>query len=164
MSTKICPNCNVEVLAIANLCKHCFHDFHYVAPKKQSPLWTLLFLAVGTSFVSAAVFAHIYGQQKVVNISIDKDNKSLVFTTKYPDRTEAKQVAWKDISTVEYIKNTRPAPFQVWVVTVSGDRYAFAEGSVMLDVEARRLAETIGKPVTEKDEYEGTRRDQSGTP
>ncbi len=164
MSTKICPNCNVEVLAIANLCKYCFHDFLYVAPKKQSPLWTLLFLAVGTSFVSAAVFAYIYGQQKAMNISIDKENKSLVFTTKYPDHTEAKRVLWKDISSVEYLKNAGSPPFQVWVVTVSGERHEFAAGNEMQDVEARQLAETIGKPLTEKGGYEGSRRDQSGAP
>ena len=46
MNTKICPNCNAEVPGVAHLCKHCFHDFHVVMPKRKSPLFTLLFLAV----------------------------------------------------------------------------------------------------------------------
>ncbi len=151
MSTKICPNCNAEVPAIANLCKHCFHDFHYVPPKKKSPLWTLLFLALGTSVVSAMVFAHIYAQQKVMNISIDRETKSIVFTTKYPDRTDADRVAWGDIASVEYLKNGEGKPHQVWVVTTGSKRYLYSESNDMLTIEAHRLAETIARPLVERD-------------
>lgn len=158
VSTKLCPNCSADVPAIANLCKHCFHDFHVVVPKKKSPLWTLLFLAVGTSFVAAAVFAHIYGTNKVMNIAIDKGTKSIVFTTKYPDHTEAERVLWKDIAFIEYLKGASPAPYQVWVVTTSGERFEFSEGNEPQDAESRRLAESIGKSpdsIIVKDSYAG---------
>ncbi len=151
MSTTICPNCNAEVPAIANLCKHCFHDFHYVPPKKKSPLWTLLFLALGTSLVSAMVFAHIAAQQKVMNISIDRETQSIVFTTKYPDRTEADRVKWSEVASVEYLLHGEGKLFQVWVVTTGSKRYLYSESDDMLTLEAHRLAETIRRPLVERD-------------
>ena len=151
MSTKICPNCNAEVPAIANLCKQCFHDFHYVAPKKKSPLWTLLFLALGTSIVSAMVFAHIYAQQKVMHISIDRETASIVFTTKYPDRTDADRVKWSDVASVEYLLHGEGKLYQVWIVTTGGKRYLYSESNDMLTVDAHRLAETIKRPLVERD-------------
>ncbi len=151
MSTKICPNCSAEVPAIANLCKHCFHDFHYVPPKKKSPLWTVLFLILGTSVVAAMVFAHIYSRQKVMHISLDRETKSIVFTTKYPDRTDADRVNFGDIASVEYLKNATGKPYQVWVVTTSSKRFLYAESNDMLTTEAHRLAETISRPLVERD-------------
>ena len=158
---KNCPNCHAEVPAIANLCKHCMHDFNVQAPKKSNPLWTILFLALATAMVSAMVFAHIYGQQKDTHITVDRETKSIVFTTKYPDRTDVDRVFWKDISSVEYLKNTQPLPFQVWVVTNNGDRFEYTESREMLDVDAQRLADMIGKTVVIKDEYKGGSREGS---
>jgi ribosomal protein L40E len=151
VSTKLCPNCNADVPAIANLCKHCFHDFHRVEPRKKSPLWTLLFLALGTSLVSAMAFAHIYAQQKVMNISIDRETASIVFTTKYPDRTDAERVKWSDVSSVEYLLHGEGKLYQVWVVTTGSKRYLYSESDDMLTIEAHRLAETIGRPLVERD-------------
>ncbi|MSQ02410.1 MAG: hypothetical protein EXR71_11055 [Myxococcales bacterium] len=151
MSTKICPNCNAEVPAIANLCKHCFHDFHYVAPKKKSPVWTLLFLGVGTSFVMASIFAFMYGQQKVTTSVVDRETKSMVFTTKTPHDVTTDRVYWKDISAVEDVRHAKPVPYQVWVVKTDGSRYLYAEDTDTLTIEAFRLAEKIGKTVVPKD-------------
>lgn len=172
MSTKICPNCNAEVPAIANLCKHCFHDFHIVPPKKKSPLWTLLFLAVGTALVMSMVFAHIYAQQRLVNITIDKSTESIVVVTTFPEkeadgrnRQETVRVPWKEVASIEYIKNTEPAPYQVWFITTNGDRYEYTEGRDLLDIEAQRLSDTIHKPVIIKDLYEGPElKGQQGNP
>lgn len=155
MSTKICPHCNAEVPAIANLCKHCFHDFHVVVAPKKSPWWTLLFLGVGTSLVAAWAFAYLQSQYKTSNISIDRETQSIVFTTKYPDRTEASRVFFKDVASVEYVKNTTPLPFMVYVVTTKGERYVYSGGNDSLDYQARELAGEIGKTVIEKDDYPG---------
>jgi ribosomal protein L40E len=163
-ATKICPSCNAEVPAIANLCRHCFHDFHFVPPKKKSPLWTLLFLAVGTAIVSALMFMYIYDQQRVTNISIDRETKSIVFTTVTPDGPDAERVYWKDISTIEYIQNTKPQPFQVWVVATNGERYQYSVSSDPLDYDARTLSEITGKSVVNKDEYDGPKRRKPGEP
>lgn len=151
MSTKICPNCNAEVPAIANLCKHCFHDFHVVPPPKKSPLWTLLFLALGTSLVSAMVFAHIYAQQKVMTNVVDKETKSIVFTTKTPDDVDSVRVYWKDISAVEYLTHAEGMEHQVWIVRTDGKRNLYTESNENLTIDAHRLSETVGKPLVERD-------------
>lgn len=155
VSTKICPNCNAEVPSIANLCKHCFHDFHVVVAPKKSPWWTLLFLGVGTSIVAAWAFAYLQGQYKTSNISIDRGSQLMVFTTKYPDRTEASRVYFKDVAQVEYVKNTAPQPFMIFVVTKKGERFTFAGSGEPIDYKARDLATELGATVIEKDEYAG---------
>lgn len=154
MSTKICPNCGAEVPSIANLCKHCFHDFHVVVPKKKSPLFTLLVLAFSCAIVAAIVFGYVKGQHRTYKISVDQETQSIVFTTKYADRTEADRVYFKDISTVEYATNTHPMPFEVAVVTTSGKRYIYQQGTDPLDFQAKQLGEYVQKPVVTKSEYE----------
>jgi ribosomal protein L40E len=154
VSTKICPNCNAEVPGVANLCKHCFHDFNVVVPKKKSPLFTLLFLAVGTAIVSAGAYGYIYSQNKTYKISVDQETKSIVFTTKYADHVETDRVMFKDVASVEYVKNAEPRPFEVAVVTARGDRYVYQQGDDPLDYQARQLATLMDKPLAEKDNYE----------
>lgn len=154
MSTKICPNCNAEVPSVANLCKHCFHDFNVIPPKKKSPLFTLLFLAVGTAIVSAGAYSYVYNQHKTFKISVDQETRSIVFTTKYADHIESDRVDWKDVATIEYIKNAQPRPFEVAIVTAKGERYVYQQSSDPLDYQARQLGEMLDKPVAEKDNYE----------
>ena len=152
MSTKICPNCNAEVPNVAHLCKHCFHDFHVVVPKKKSPLFTILFLAVGTALVSAGVYGYIHGQNRTFKISLDQETESIVFTTRYTDRTEADRVFWKDVSMVEYVKNTSPRPFEVAVVTLKGSRYVYQQSDEPIEYQAQQLADMIKRPIVTKDE------------
>lgn len=152
MSHKLCPNCNADVPEVANLCKHCFHDFRAAPPKKRSPFWTLVWLGVGTSLVSAAAFAYIQAQQRTFKISIDQETESIVFTEMTVDGPKSDRVAWRDIAQVEYRKNTRPRPFEVAVITASGDRFVYASSHDMLNVQARSLGEQVGRPVVTVDE------------
>jgi len=152
VSTKICPNCNAEVPGVAHLCKHCFHDFHMVVAKKKSPLFTVLFLAVGTALVSAGVYGYIHGQNRTSKISVDQETESIVFTTTYADHTEADRVFWKDVSMVEYVKNTSPHQFEVAVVTVKGGRHVYQQGDEPLEYPAQALADAIKRPLVTKDE------------
>jgi ribosomal protein L40E len=154
VNVKNCPNCNAEVPSVANLCKHCFHDFNVVVPKKKSPLFTLLFLAVGTALVSAIAYGYIYDQNKTSKISLDQETESIVFTTRYADHIESDRVFWKDVTTVEYVKNTQPRPFEVAVVTTKGERFVFEQGDDPLDYQAQQLADTIKRPLSVKDQYE----------
>jgi len=154
VNTKICPNCNADVPGVANLCKHCFHDFNMVIVKQKSPLFTILFLLLGMSIVSAIAFGYMHGAHKSSRISVDEETKSIVFTTKYADRTEADRIYFKDITTIEYVKNARPRPFEVAVVTTKGDRYVYKQSVDPLDYQALQLSEVIGKPISEKDNYE----------
>ena len=152
MNTKICPNCNAEVPGVAHLCKHCFHDFHVVMPKRKSPLFTLLFLAVGTALVSAAAYGYIHSQNRTFKISIDQETKSMVFTTRYTDKTDVDRVYFKDVATVKYVMNTSPHMFEVDVVTIKGDRFVYQQSDEPLEYAARLLGENIGKPVVIRDE------------
>jgi uncharacterized protein (UPF0333 family) len=152
LSTKVCPNCSAEVTSVANLCKYCFHDFNVVIPKKKSALFTVLFLAVGTAIVSAMAFAYIHDQNKTFKISVDQETKSIVFTTTYSDHTEADRVYFKDINAVEYVKNAQPRPFEVAILT-GNKRYVFEQSSDPLDYKAKTLAEQLGAPYSEKDDY-----------
>ena len=147
MSTKICPSCQTEVPALANLCKHCFHDFHLPVVKRSSPLWTILFLAVGTAIVTAMAYGYIQSQQHTQNISIDPETKSIVFTTTWSDHTEANRVFYKDIDRIEYVKNAHPRPFEIAIVTTDGDRYIYQQSADPLAYPAKQLGDTIGHRV-----------------
>lgn len=155
MSTKICPNCNAEVPSVAHLCKHCFHDFHVVVPKRKSPLFPILLFAVGSALVSAMAYGYIHGQNRAYNISLDQETQSIVFTTRYSDRTEAERVYFKDVSTVEYVKNTSPRPFEVAVLTTKGDRHIYMQSDEPLEFQSQQLADTIKRPVITRDEAGG---------
>ncbi|MFZ5478139.1 MAG: hypothetical protein ACOZNI_15335 [Myxococcota bacterium] len=154
VNSKVCPNCNAEVPQIANLCKHCFHDFNMVVPKKKSPLFTILFLAFGCAIVSAMAFGYIHSQNRTFKISVDQETESIVFTTKYADRTEADRVFFKDITNVEYAKNTQPRPFEIAIVTTKGARYVYQQGDDPLDFQAQQLAELLDKPLAVTGEIE----------
>lgn len=154
MNTKICPHCNAEVPSVANLCKHCFHDFNVPVAKKKSPLFPILLLAVGMAIVSAAAFGYVRGQQRTYNITVDEETKSFVFTTKYADRTEADRVYFKDVTSVEYAKNTQPRPFEIAIVTAEGDRFVYKQSGEPLDYDANVLSEKLGKPLAVRDSYE----------
>ena len=151
MSTKVCPNCGAEVPQVANLCKHCFHDFKAVVAKRKSPLYSILLLALGCAIVSAIAFGYMQEQSKTFKISVDKETESIVFTTRYATRTEADRVLFKDVASIEYVRNTRPRPFEVAILTTKGDRYVYKQGDDPLDFEAKQLAELTGRPFVERD-------------
>lgn len=152
MSTKICPNCNAEVPGVAHLCKHCFHDFNVVLPKRKSPLFPVLLFLLGAALVSAGAYGYIIDQNRVYTISLDEETQSIVFTTVYADGPQADRVYWKDVSNVEYVMNTSPRPFQVDVVTVKGERFVYKQGDEPLDFAAQTLADTIKRPMVTRDE------------
>jgi hypothetical protein len=154
LSTKNCPNCGAEVPSVANLCKHCFHDFHMVVPKRKSPLFPILLFAVGTAIVTALTYGYVHGQQRTFKISVDTETESIVFTTRYADRTEADRVYFKDISAVEYVMNARPRPFEIAIVTTGGDRFVYQQADEPLDFAATQLGELLEKPVVRKDEVD----------
>jgi hypothetical protein len=147
---KSCPNCNAEVPAVANLCKHCFHDFHTVVAKRKSPLWPVLFFALGSALVSAAAYAHIHSVNRTSKVSIDGETERIVFTTVYASGPESTQVFFKDVATVEYVMDASPRPFEVAVVTSSGERHVMSQADDSLDFKARQLSEMLGKPLVTK--------------
>lgn len=151
MSTKVCPNCEAEVPQVANLCKQCFHDFKAVVAKRKSPLFSVLLLALGCAIASAVAFGYMQEQSKTFKISIDKETQSIVFTTRYAKRTEADRVLFKEVASIEYVRNTRPRPFEVAILTAKGDRYVYKQDDDPLDYEAKQLADLTGRPFVERD-------------
>lgn len=154
MSTKVCPNCGAEVPSVANLCKHCFHDFNMVVPKRKSPWFTLLVLAASTAIVAALAFSYIHSQSRTFKISVNKETEQIVFVTKYADHTESDTVPFKDVSAVEYVMNAHPRPFEIAILTTRGDRYVYQQGDDQLDLAAQKLGEFLGKPVVTRDQYD----------
>ncbi len=157
MSTKFCPNCGAEVPDVANLCKHCFHDFNVVQPKKKSPFWTILFLAFGTSLVAAGAFAWQHSAGASLRVTVDEETESIVFTTTYADRTEADRVPFKDISSIELNRNASPLRNEIEVISTDGERYLFAQSNNPLDIEAQRLSENTKRPLVIKDDSPGAK-------
>lgn len=155
MSTKFCPNCGAEVPDVANLCKHCFHDFNVTPPKKKSPLWTIIFLAFGTSIVAAASFAWQHGSGASLRVTVDEETESIVFTTTYADRTEAERVMFKDIASIELNRNASPMRNEIEVVAVDGERHLFAQSNNPLEIEAKKLADNTKRPLVVKDDSPG---------
>lgn len=152
MSTKICPNCNAEVPSVAHLCKHCFHDFHVVMPKRKSPLFPVLLFAAGSAIVAAIAYGYMHDANRTYNISLDQETESIVFTTVYSDRTEADRVYFKDISTIEYVKNTSPRNFEVAVLTTKGERFIYMQSDEPLEYQGSQLADGLKKPMITRDE------------
>lgn len=137
---------------VANLCKHCFHDFKAPVVKRKSPLFPIVLLGLGCAIVSAIAFGYMQDQNKTFKISIDRETESIVFTTRYATRTEADRVYFKDVATVEYVKNTQPRPFEVAILTTKGERYVYKQGDEPLDYQAKQLSELIERPFIERDE------------
>lgn len=152
MSTKICPNCNAEVPSVANLCKHCFHDFNVVVPKRKSPLFPALLFAAGSAIVAAIAYGYMHDANRTYNISLDEETESLVFTTVFADRTEADRVYFKDVTTIEYVKNTTPRAFEVAVVTARGERFVYMQSDDPLEYQGNQLADKLKKPLIQRDE------------
>jgi ribosomal protein L40E len=157
MNTKICPNCGAEVPTIANLCKHCFFDFNLPPPKRQSPLWPILFLAFGTSMVAAASYAYQHTTGASRRVTVDEETESIVFTITYADRTEAERIRFKEISSIELDRNASPMHYEIEVISTGGERFVFAQSNSPLEMEAQKLAETTGRPLVVKDDSPGAK-------
>jgi hypothetical protein len=148
VSHKICPNCNAEVPAVANLCKHCFHDFHTVVAKRSSPLWPLLFLALGSGIVSVMAFSDMHGNSRTSRVAIDGETDRIVFTEVYSDGPKSTQIFFKDVESVEYKMDGSPRPFEVAILTTSGERLVMSQGDEPLEYKARQMAEMLDRPMT----------------
>ena len=154
MDTKICPNCNAEVPAVANLCKHCFHDFHHVVAKRKSPIFPALFLALATGIVAIGAASYVHSVNRTMRVSVDESTESIVFTTTYARGTTSERVFFKDIASVEYVKNGTPLPFEVAVLTANGARHVLRQAEDPLEFEARKLSERVERPLAIKGELE----------
>ena len=69
----------------------------------------------------AAFFYAMRENQASEHIVVDKETTSIIFTTKYADRTETDRISFDDVAKVEMIIGGDIATFEVYVVTLSGE-------------------------------------------
>jgi hypothetical protein len=147
VSFKTCPSCNAEVPDVANLCKHCFHDFSVVVRKPKSALWPVLLLAFGSAIVSAAAFGYMHSANRTVRAAIDGETQRIVFATTTSSGAKAEQVLFKDIASVNYFKDGKPRPYEVAAVGTNGERYTLRQADDPIEGEARIWAAALEKPL-----------------
>lgn len=156
METKICPNCGAEVVSIANLCKHCFHDFTVKPVVRKSPVFPLLLLALATSLVAAGVYSWQASLIHVSRIVVDNETQTIVFATAYPGKIDADRVKFADVASIEYLKHATKFPYQIDVVTRSGERFVYDQSDRQLDYAVASLEKTLNLRAVTKDAAEGT--------
>ncbi|MCK6518064.1 zinc ribbon domain-containing protein [Myxococcota bacterium] len=151
MSTKTCPSCGADVPEAAPRCKHCFHDFTEVAPRSSSGLMGLLGLIAAMAVAGAAFFYAMRENQASEHIVVDKETTSIIFTTKYADRTETDRISFDDVAKVEMIIGGDIATFEVYVVTLSGESHLVNQSKEKtLRGYAERIASVMDKPYIER--------------
>lgn len=156
MSTKTCPSCQEEVPTAAPRCKHCFHDFTEAPPKKSGGPIALLGMLAVMALIAAGVF-YLKGQRPgAESVLVDAETASVIFTTKYKDRTETDRVNFDQVANVEMVTGGKGARYQIVLVTLSGDRYVLeSSDSKPLSGQAEHYAAVIDKPLVEKNEARG---------
>lgn len=152
MATKDCPSCGAEVPAQAPRCKHCFHDFTE-APKKSgmSGLVGFLLMLAAMAIIGTATFWFVGQRQAQERIVVDEETQSIVFTTKYADRTETDRVKFDDVAKVEVIMGGSNATWEVVVVTVDDQRRTInLSKDKSLKGYAEHVSAVMDKPLVEK--------------
>lgn len=145
MSTKPCPNCDNLVPDVANLCKHCSHDFHAPAPKSKSPWLPLAAMILGTGLVAIWGFSTMRDAHKRSSVFLDEETKRVVVITSLPDRHESTQVSYDAVAGLEYVKNGTPHPYEFALLTRGDERFVVAAGEDALDEKVRAYEAALGK-------------------
>ncbi len=145
MATKECPSCGAEVPAVAQRCKHCFHDFTETPKKKNKGLVVLLGFIAAMAIIGAGTMSWVFyfsGSEKVV---VDAETQSVVITHKTATATSTDRIPFSDIAKVEHVMGGDHAMFEVVLVTKNGDRYTIKQSSDKpLVAHAEHVAAVIG--------------------
>ena len=156
MSTKTCPSCGADVPSFATVCKHCFHNFTAVAPRKTNPVVILLGFMVAGAVIGAAVFAHVYYNHAAERIVVDAETKSIVITRTTAAKTSTNRVDFAEVSRVEYVMGGDSAAFEVVAITSEGERIVIQADEQPLFGEAEKYAQVMGnKPLDEVKNVKG---------
>lgn len=155
MSTKTCPSCGEDVPVAAPRCKHCFHDFTET-PKRSNGLVGLLVLIAAMALLGAGTFWFVSNRQAQEKILVDEETNSIVFTTKYSDRTETDRVRFDEVANVELLMGGSEATWEVAIVTLSGERRTInLSEDKSLKGYADHISSVMEKPLVEKSEARG---------
>lgn len=146
MATKTCPSCGADVPSVASVCKHCFHDFTEVQPKRTNPLVIILGFLVAMAVVGAAAFAHLYYNNAAERIVVDAETQSIVITRTTASGTTTDRVPFSDVQKIEHVIGGKKSMFEVVAVTTDGDRVIVQSGEQPMVGHAEHIAQVIGKP------------------
>jgi hypothetical protein len=150
METKECPSCYADVPTVASRCKHCFHDFNEVPPKKSNNLVGLLALLAVLVTIGSGTFWYASNGMKSERILVDAATQSIVVTRTSGSGTTTERVEFSDIDKVEYIMGGETKTFEIVAVTAQGGRYIIqASGDKPLKGHAEHIASVIDKPLVE---------------
>lgn len=156
MATKSCPSCGESVPSEAPRCKHCFHDFTAAPPRRSNGLVGLLGLIAAMAVIGAGVFWYVGESRAQERIIVDEETKSIVFTTKYANRTETDRVRFEDVTKIELVIGGDDALYEVYAVTLDGDRRLINESDDKpLKGYAQKIAEVLEKPMVEDNRRRG---------
>lgn len=153
METKTCPSCGADVPAVANRCRHCFHDFHVKAPARGRGAASFVAALAGMAVVSAATFWWMSQQPTDTQILVDGSSRTIQWVQQFQDGDlKTDRVAFDDVVRVEY-RVSGMGDNEIAVVLADGGRKVVeARRNQNLQLKAEEYAKLIGKPLELKDE------------
>ncbi len=149
METKTCPSCGADVPAVANTCKHCFHDFNAVVEKKTNPLVILLATLLAMAVVGAGLFAHKYYYNATESIVVDGETKSIVITKVTASKTTTDRIPFANVAKIEHVMGGEKAMYEVVAVTTQGERIIVQQSDKPIRGHAEHVANIVDKPFEE---------------
>jgi hypothetical protein len=156
MASKTCPSCNEDVPVAAPRCKHCFHDFTEAPQKKGRGLVGFLGMLAAMAVLAAGTFWFVNERAGQEMIVIDEETSSIVFTTKYSDRTETDRVNFDEVTSVELVMGGSEATWEVAILTLDGERHVVnLSDDKSLHGYAEHIAAVMDKPLVEKNNRRG---------
>jgi ribosomal protein L40E len=156
VDTKTCPSCNADVPVEAARCKHCFHDFAEVQPKKSNPMVALLAFILLLCVVGGGTFYFIGQRSASERTVVDPETQSIVFTKKFADHMETDRVPFSDIAKIEHIFGGPHANFEVVAIGTDGTRYTIKESNdTTLAGYAEQMASIMKKPMEDIRKVQG---------
>jgi len=143
---KTCPSCGTEVPQAAVRCKSCFHDFTEVKKSGGSPLM-LLGAAAVIVMIFAGTFYAVSQRPLESHTLVDEASQSIIWTTRFRDKTATDRVSFNDVIRLEYSVNDE-GDFEIVALTTDAERkvIAVSEGRPILQ-KAQQYSDMIGKPL-----------------
>lgn len=156
MSTKDCPSCGATVPGVANLCKHCFHDFREKPAPSRRGIGLVAMLAsfAASAVIGAGTLGYIASRPLEERILVDQDTRSIVWTRKLRTGIETDRISWDQVAHLEYVIKSGGVT-EIVAAASNGDRKVIQSDKGPLKSEAEKYAKLMQKPLKEVDETGG---------
>lgn len=153
METKNCPSCGADVPAVANRCRHCFHDFTVKPTPRGRGAASIVAVLAGMAVLSALTFWWMSQQPTDTRILVDGGSRTIQWVQQFEDGDlKTDRVAFDDVARVEY-RVSGMGDSEIAVVLANGDRKVIeTRRNQNLQLKAEEYAKLIGKPLELNDE------------